>query len=187
MLVYNLQLFGGRGNSGDRGTNEGKRINSQENRKMIDKINNLSNNLERDLDGFDYDNDVYRPDLQEAYRLKELRVNPIPMFPWEKDYETFMRAQEVADSPSRYFKNAKSTEVSVDKLTSVQGVVDARALREKVNSQGVDKAISSAGYGGEAIQVVQIGNNFIVVNGNHRASLAKLAGKKTIKVKLIRK
>ena len=123
------------------------------------------------------------PDLKGSLGEKE---NPIPDYAidhgfdaWDEAFE-LMQNTKYDDSTPHQFET-----VPMDKVFTLQAHVDPNTLKSKVNADGVANAIYSAGgLNNNPIRAIKMGNDYILVDGNHRAALAKLANLNKIKLEV---
>lgn len=175
MIDLKLQLFGGRGSGGGRGrsgkTGGGGKVEKTAEQKVEEKIDALPK-------------ETANANYTEAGG--DMRMNPIPSSrEFNGDYDEFR--DYVADLDPGAFSRAKVQEIPVADLYTVQDTVNANTMKGIVSKHGVDGAVTSKGLGDNGITVVKYRGEYVVMDGNHRAAIAKLAGKKTIRAEVVRK
>lgn len=91
---------------------------------------------------------------------------------------------EVANVPFGITANDKFTEVqavSLNKLKTEQKIVSREQLKEMFNNNAVDTTIGEGKYP----TVVIFEGDYIILDGNHRATLSKIEGRKTLQARVL--
>lgn len=137
---------------------------------------------------------VLQPDV-----LKELSVK-VNQLPYEqvghgdtRNLFPYVRLKDVlSDVPANFDpykpENQKDGVVRVDTLKSTQDYLSVRnltILESALRTTPFDDLYDKRYPNETSVIVLKKGNDHIVYDGNHRAALAKLLGKKTIKVKIV--
>lgn len=115
---------------------------------------------------------LYQP--EPGTPMSDLRMNPIPFVGAGRDME--LEEKLDYDFYTKVTNRRQNAEVNVS---------DLKTLQPLVTQSGVDRAMRGGAGMGNPVKVVSYKGQLYVLDGNHRAALAKMRGDKTIKVTLI--
>lgn len=115
---------------------------------------------------------LYQP--EPGTPMSDLRINPIPFVGAGRDME--LEEKLDYDFYTKVTSRRQNVEVNVS---------DLKTLQPLVTQSGVDRAMRGGAGMNNPVKVVSYKGQLYVLDGNHRAALAKMRGDKTIKVTLI--